>query len=254
MKGYETAVITGASSGIGEELAKRLAADGVKVALLARRRERMDATVAAIEAAGGRALAITCDVTDRHQVADAFKQVEAAYGPVDLMIANAGVAQVMSADRLDLDVAERTYKINVFGTLYAISAVLPSMMGRRKGHIVGISSMASVRAYPGLMAYSASKSAMNRELEAVRNRVRKWGVSVSTICPGYIRTEMTENASLPQPMRMELGPAVDKIYKAIMKRKRYYIFPFAMALVTKLMAWLPDFLFDPLAERYDPNL
>lgn len=244
---YECAVITGASSGLGRALAARLAEAGVKVAMLGRRLERMAEQAAAIEASGGAAAAIQCDVTDPAAVQHAMGQARDALGPIDLLIANAGVAQPMAADQLDLATFEWTYRVNVFGALYAIAAVLPDMIQRRQGHIVGISSQAAYRAYPRLLAYCGSKAAMNQELEAIRNRVHQWNIDVTTICPGFIRTAMTEAHDLPQPMRMELEPAVDRIYRAIRRRRKFYTFPLTMAWYHRLMNILPPAVFDPFA-------
>lgn len=207
----------------------------------------MKEQAAAIEAAGGTATAIQCDVTDRDAVQHAVREARDALGPIDRMIANAGVAEPMAADHIDLRTFEWTYRVNVFGALYAIAAVLPEMIQRRKGHIVGISSQAAYRAYPGMLAYCGSKAALNQELEAIRNRVHRWGIDVTTICPGFVRTAMTEAHELPQPMRMELDPAVDRMYQAIRRRRKFCTFPTTMAWYHRLMSILPPAIFDPVA-------
>ena len=248
---YNCAVITGASSGIGEALAKRFASAGVKVALLARRTERIESTAEKIRNAGGEAIAIQCDVTDNNATQAAIEETQKRFGPIDLLIANAGFGQKISAEQIDLNKFEQTYKVNILGAIYSIAAVLPDMIERRNGHIVGISSHASYRAYPKFMGYSGTKAALNRELEAMRNRLYKWNIDVTTICAGFIRTEMTEKADIPQPLRMELEPATGRIYRAILKRRKFYSFPAIAAWYHRFAGIMPPALFDPIARRLD---
>jgi short-subunit dehydrogenase len=248
---YECAVITGASSGIGEALANRFASAGVKVALLARRTGRIESRAKSILDSGGQAIAIQCDVTDKNATQSAIEETRKQLGPIDLLIANAGIGQEITAEKIDLNKLELTYQVNVFGAIYSIAAVLPEMIERQRGHIVGISSHAAYRAYPKFMGYSGTKAALNRELEAMRNRLYKWNINVTTICAGFIRTEMTEKADIPQPMRLELEPATNRIYRAILKRKKFYSFPVIAAWYHRFANIIPPAVFDPLARRLD---
>lgn len=250
---YECAVITGASSGIGAALADRFAGAGVKVALLARRGEAIESKAAGIRKSGGKAIAIPCDVTDNHAVQAAIEETKKKFGTIDLLIANAGFGRPTRADRMDINTFENTYKVNVFGVMYSIAAVLPEMIQNRRGHIVGISSHAAYRAYPQFTGYSGTKAALNRELEAIRNRVYKWNIDVTTICAGFIKTEMTEKADVIQPMKMELEPATGRIYRAILKRRKFYSFPSIAAWYHRIASMMPPVLFDPIARSVDKD-
>jgi len=243
---YDCAIVTGASSGIGASLSLRLATDGVKVGLLARRVERLESLVDQIEKANGQALAIPCDVTDQDAVQAATDEVRTQFGPVDLMVANAGVGYPMQIDDQEIDRYKRMYEVNVFGAMHSILAVLPGMIERQRGHIVGISSIAAFRAYPHMLGYAGTKAALNHELEAVRNRTYRWNVDVTTICPGFIKTEMTEAADMPQPFRMDLEPAVELMYRAIRRRRVFYAFPMIPAWYHRLISILPPMLYDRL--------
>lgn len=246
---YKVALITGASSGLGEGIALALARAGVKVGLLARRLDKLKDLVAKIETFGGQAIAIKCDVTISTEVKAAHSTLVAAFGSVDLLIANAGIAKVMKADRFDLKDFEQTYQVNLFGAIYAVHAVLPDMIKNRRGHIVAISSLASFRGYPKFFAYGGSKSALNREMESLRNRVYARGIKVTTICPGFIRTELTSQLAVNQPFLMELEPAVQKILLAIRRNHRLYLFPFPASFLARFMVFLPERLFDTLVRR-----
>lgn len=247
------AVITGASSGIGAELGRRYAQKGMRVALLARREGRLREVEQEIISTGGEAKVFVCDVGDRSEVLSAIREIISCWGRVDLAIANAGVANVHTADEFNLDLIESTYKVNLFGALNLASAVLPQFKLQGRGHLVGISSLASYRGLPNLLSYGGSKSALNRDFEAIRNWVYKYNIHVSIICPGFIKTEMTDGKPLSQPLSLTLERAVDKIERAIHKRKRFYAFPWPMAMAMRFLYVLPGWLFDPIARLY-PHL
>jgi short-subunit dehydrogenase len=242
---YRVAVITGASSGIGRRLAERLAERGVKVALLARRTELLNEVASAIEAAGGTALACPCSVSDRDAVNAAVAKAAAQLGEIDLVIANAGVAGTQTVEEFDLGEVEKMYGVNLFGALNVIGACLPGMIERRRGHVVGVSSLASFMAFPNMIGYSGSKVALNHELDAMRNALRRYGIAVTTLCPGFIRTAMTEESDHRQPMLMDLEPATRRMLRAIFARRRRYAFPAVLALTLRFITALPT----PIADR-----
>ncbi len=249
MSTKQVAIITGASSGLGEGLAIALAGRGIRVGLLARRLDRLKNLEERINNSGGEAFAVACDVSQEDDVKAAHREIASRFGEVDLLIVNAGIALNMGRDILNPSMLEQIYRVNLFGPIYSIQEVLPGMLQRRKGHIVALSSLASFRGYPKLQGYSGSKSALNRELECLRNRVYKKGVHVTTICPGFIRTELTEKMPVNQPFLMELDPAVKMILSAIDKKKRRFLFPFPMSLMTWWMSVLPDRIFDIIVRR-----
>lgn len=244
---YHAAVITGASSGIGRRLAERLAGQGVNVALLARRAEQLADVAEGIRTAGGTALPIPCSVTDRAAVNSAVTQAREALGEIDLVIANAGVAGTQTVETLDLEKVEQMYAVNLFGALNVIGACLPPMIEQRRGQIVGISSLASLMAFPNMIGYSGSKVALNHELDAMRNALRRYNVAVTTICPGFIRTPMTADADHRQPLIMEIEPAVERMLKVILRRRRRYAFPALLAFTLRTIAALPTRVADSLA-------
>lgn len=235
------AVVTGASSGIGRELAKALAREGCRVGLVARRQELLDALVGEIQGAGGTAAAAAADVGDREQVRRAIGALADALGPIDLLVANAGVGINTKIDPLNVEAIEQTFQVNVLGAIYAIDAVLPAMLQRGSGHIAAVSSLAAYRSLPGLEAYCASKSALSAFLEGFRVHVRRRGIAVTTICPGYVHTPMTgENTSMP--FVISAGDAATRIVRALRRRDKVCNFPWPTARLAKLGRWAPDWL------------
>src|SRR5438270_431907 len=131
----QVAVVTGASSGIGWALAKRLAAEGYKVGLTARRQSNLEALAAEIRAAGGTAAMAAADVSDRSQTQEAFRQLTRALGPVDLLVANAGIGYPTLLEPMNVADIEKTFRVNVLGVVYSLEAVLPDMLRRGSGHL-----------------------------------------------------------------------------------------------------------------------
>jgi len=233
-------VITGASSGIGNALAKELVRHGAKVGLLARRVALLEALAAEIQALGGTAAIAPADITDRHATVAAIHQLRDRLGPVDLLVANAGIGVPTSLEPLDTEQTELTFRVNTFGVVYAIEAVLPDMLKRGQGHLAAVSSIGAYKGLPGESAYCASKAAVNTYMEGLRIQLRKRGVAVTTICPGFIKTPMTNVNQFKMPFIMEADRAAQKIARALYKRKKVYNFPWQMALLMKLTRWLPD--------------
>ena len=245
--------ITGASSGFGAGLARHFAQRGDPVALVARRMDRIETLAAEIDAEGGRAIAIECDVRDRDAVHRAVERCNSELGPVGLLIANAGVSRQMSATGFDATILQAIFEVNVYGAAYCIEAVLPDMLAARAGQIVGISSLASYNGIPGLGAYSASKAALSTLLESLRIELRPKGISVTSIHPGFVRTEMTRHNAARLPFLMELDEAVEHIVTAIGRHDSEYAFPWQTATISRLGRLLPnrlsDRLFAALASR-----
>jgi short-subunit dehydrogenase len=233
-------LITGASSGIGLALSRRLAGEGTKVALVARRKDLLDQWAGEIGLAGGVALALHGDVRDRIAVREAVRRTESELGPIDLLIANAGVGHVTPAGTFDSASFEDTIRTNLLGPAYAVEAVLPSMLTRRAGQIVGISSLASYRGLPRSHAYCASKSGLNAFLEGLRAEIADRGVRVTTVCPGFVRTPMIEKGTSPMPFLLEADEAARRILRAVRAGRRVYNFPWPMAALMALVRVLPN--------------
>lgn len=211
------ALITGASSGLGRGLALRLARDGYGVGLAARRKERLAEVAGEIEAAGGRAAVLPCDVSVRDEVRAAVAECRDALGGVDLLVANAGVSENTFPDRLDALEVERIHRINFFGAVYAVEAVLPSML--------------------------------HNFLESLRIDLRDTGVDVTVIAPGYVRTPMTDVNEYSMPFLMDLDDAVERMHRAIRRRKRAAHFPGPLAAFAWIAQILPAGLYDWIGSR-----
>lgn len=249
------AIITGASSGIGLELARELALRGWALALLARRTELLDDAVRAI---GENAVAIPCDVTDSGAVHDAVKHGESRLGGAfDLAVANAGVGIPSHATKFNLADAEQTIRVNVLGMMYLFDAVIPAMVERGSGRFVGVASVAGLRGLPTAAPYSASKAAMQAFLEASRIELAPYGVGVTIVNPGFIQTAMTEKNRFKMPFLMKAEPAARIIADGIERGARVVEFPWRMSMLIRAGRLLPDAIYEritgPFARRKDPS-
>lgn len=244
-------VVTGASSGIGRSLARRLAAGGEPVALLARRKDLLDTLVEEIESAGGQALALACDVTDRTAVLDAVRSAEERFGPTARLVANAGGGSETFVDSFAAAHVASIIDLNVVGAANCIEAVLPGMLARRSGHLVATSSLAGYRGLPAAAAYSAAKAALTNLMESLRIDLRPRGVDVTVIAPGFVRTKPGKKKK--KPFQMDLEPATLLMHRAIVARKPYYAFPKSLVALIWLGRILPCSLYDRLLAGRGPK-
>lgn len=247
--GYRAAFITGASSGLGAGLARRLAAEGCAVALSARREERLRALADEIGARGGRALPCPSDVTDKEALQAAIRRAADALGPIDLLVANAGISQMTLVEDFDAELVERHLRINFLGAVYAVEAVLPGMLERDRGHLVAMGSLAGYGGIPKTAAYSASKGALHNFFESLRVDLRDTGVDVTMLTPGYIRTPLTEKNLHSMPFLMDLDDALDRMMDAIRKRKGLLAIPRPLSTLAWLAQVFPTRLYDWLASK-----
>ena len=243
------AAITGASSGIGAELARQLAALGVRVGLTARRAEDLDALARSIREGGGVAAVAPADATDPVATRSALGRIASDLGPIDLLIANAGVGLGTPAGAFSAEAFGRMIGVNLLGPAHALEAVLPGMIERERGHVVGISSLAAYRGLPGSAGYSASKAGLTALLEGLRPELRRLGVDVTVIHPGYVRTPMTIGQANWQPFVMGVEPAVRIMIRGIAARRGRVDFPWPMVRLLDLARVLPGWMFDPVASR-----
>ncbi|THH34918.1 SDR family oxidoreductase [Neolewinella litorea] len=189
----KVAIITGASSGIGEATAKKLAADGVKVVLAARRASRLNELKKEIEKAGGEALVVETDVTKPKDVKQLVEQTKAAFGPCDILVNNAGIMPLSYMKNLHVDEWLKMVDVNVNGVLHCLAETLPDMVERKQGHIVNISSVAGREVMVGSAVYSATKFAVRALSDGLRQELApKHGIRVTCIEPGAVETELTE--------------------------------------------------------------
>lgn len=249
----QVAVITGASSGIGWALAKELARQGAKVGLVARRRDNLTALADEITRSGGTAALACADVADRAAVAAAIGEVTGRLGPADLLVANAGVGAPTTVEPLNTEAVERMFRVNVFGVVYAIEAVLPAMLARGRGHLAAVSSVAAYKGLPGESGYCASKAAVNTFLEGLRIQLRGRGVAVTTICPGFVETPMTAVNKFRMPWLMSAERAARLIAGALLRKKKVYNFPRRMGALMWLTGWLPDWVVARAMSQYNDD-
>ena len=246
----EVAIVTGASSGIGRALAVELAREGYRVGLIARRADRLDALAAQIRDEGGRAECVPAGVTGRDEIQGAIADLEERLGPVDLLVANAGIALGTDALVPAADALEAEFRVNVFGVFYAIEAVVPSMRDRGDGHVVVISSLAAHRGLPGAAGYCASKAALTRLVEGLRPDWARAGIHATTVHPGYVRSEMTDRNRFRMPLLMDTDRAARLIARAIRRKRKVYEFPWRMSLLVRyLVRHLPDRVLASLVRR-----
>jgi short-subunit dehydrogenase len=242
-------VITGASSGIGRALAVELARRGARLGVTARREERLAELVETIREAGGTIEARTCDSTDRHATLDAVRSLQRSLGPVDMLIANAGVGRTAGADPMNIPAFEEMVRTNLLGVAYAFEAVMEGMLARKSGHLVAISSLAALKGLPGSAGYCATKAAVNTYCEGLRIELLHRGVAVTCVCPGFVKTEMTAGKTHPMPLLMEPDAAARRIVRALVRRPAMYCFPWRLALLMRLSRWLPDWLIAKLVAK-----
>jgi short-subunit dehydrogenase len=247
----QVAVVTGASSGIGWALAKVLAGRGCKVGIVARRRSLLDRLADEITKSGGTVAASSADVGDRTQVLSAITDIAGRLGPVDLLIANAGVGAPTLVDPLNVADIETQFRVNTLGVVYAIEAVLPDMLRRGKGHLAAVSSLGAMKGLPGESAYCASKAAVNVFMEGLRIQLRDRGIAVTTICPGFVKTPMTAVNDFHMPFCLEADEAARRIVRALERRRKVFNFPLPTTLLMRLTHWLPDWLMARVMHSYN---
>ena len=249
----QVAVVTGASSGIGWALARALAAEGCKVGLVARRREQLADLSAQIEKSGGTVAHAVADVAERDQAVAAMREVADRLGPVDLLIANAGVGAPTTVEPFNVADVEKMFRVNVLGVIYTLEAVLPRMIERRRGHLAAVSSIAAYKGLPGESGYTASKAAVNVFMDGLRVQLRSKGIAVTTICPGFVQTPMTEVNEFKMPFLLSADEAARRILRALKRKRKVYNFPWQMALLMKCLRWAPDWLLERMMHTYNEN-
>jgi short-subunit dehydrogenase len=235
-------VITGASSGIGEALARHYASPDTTLGLLARRSSSVSLP--------GNVIAYEVDVSDVTALAQVARDFIERFGAPDLVIANAGISVGTHGDDLrDIEKLRRVLDVNVAGLAATLAAFAPAMRHARRGTLAGIASVAGFRGLPGAGAYSASKAAAISWLESLRTELVGSGVSVVCVCPGYIDTPMTRVNRYRMPFLLDPHDAARRIARVISAKRRVAVVPWQMALVGTLLRMLPGWLYDRLAAR-----
>ncbi|GAB4419538.1 MAG: SDR family oxidoreductase [Sideroxydans sp.] len=236
--------LTGASSGIGLALARRYLAQGAQVAVVARRSEPLQGLAAEFP---DLVFPYVLDVRDAAALRTAAADFMARTGTPDIVIANAGVSiGTLTRHAEDNDVFQHVLDINLQGAVHTFQPFMAAMKQAGRGRLVGIASVAGFRGLPGAGAYSASKAALISYLESLRLEMHGSGVKVVTICPGYIRTPMTDINPYPMPFMLEVDDAARRIARIIERGCSFKVVPWQMAIVGRLLKLLPNWLYDRL--------
>jgi short-subunit dehydrogenase len=239
--------ITGASSGIGEALARHYARSASVIGLAARRKTQLDTLAGSLQV---ECATYSLDVSDAEACVRAAGDFVRRFGAPDLVIANAGVSVgTHGDDPADMAKLRRVLDVNVVGLAATLAAFAPSMRAARNGTLCGIASVAGFRGLPGAGAYSSSKAAAISWLEALRVELRGSGVAVVTICPGYIDTPMTQVNRYRMPFLLPADEAARRIARAIEAKRRFAVIPWQMAIVGRIMRLLPGAVYDRLTAR-----
>ncbi|HUR93353.1 MAG TPA: SDR family oxidoreductase [Gemmatimonadales bacterium] len=201
----KVALVTGGSRGLGLVLARELARQGARVAICARDEAELERARDELEATGAEILALPCDLTVRHQVGAMLTQLRDRFGPVEILINNAGTIQVGPMEEMTPEDYDQAMRVHFWGPLYTTLGVLPEMRRRQAGRIVNISSVGGKISVPHLLPYSASKFALVGFSEGLRGALAKEGVYVTTVCPGLMRTGSPRNATFKGQHREEFA-------------------------------------------------
>lgn len=237
--------ITGASSGIGQAMAHAYYEAGYNLALVARRTNEIESWASQHHISPDRYKIYSANVSNIDSIVAACKACIATQGLPDVVIANAGISfGVDTAIREDLDQLAKTYATNNIGLAATFHPFIQGMLQRKSGKLVGIGSVAGIRGMPGHGAYCASKAAVISYCESLRGELRGSGVQVVTICPGYVKTPMTEKNPFPMPFLMEAGDFARKSLTKIEAGSSYSVIPWQMGVVAKLLRLMPNAIFD----------
>ncbi|MDH4121313.1 MAG: SDR family NAD(P)-dependent oxidoreductase [Deltaproteobacteria bacterium] len=233
--------ITGASSGIGREVARQMAMPGMVFGLVARRLPQLENLKTELERSGARVFLFPVDVTDAQAMGQAARAFLKEAGGIDIVLASAGLS---CADKIQLGdplEASRLIAANVQGVIHTLVPFIPAMIQQRSGHLAAMGSMAGYRGLPDKGAYCASKAAVKTLMDAYRAHLRGTGVMVTTLTPSWIESEQTGLNAHKMPFLVPLPKAASRIIRAIRKNKKTYIFPWqALWIGLPLVRFLPD--------------
>lgn len=245
MKNPKRILITGASSGIGKALALAYAADGVRLFLTARDHKRLEEVRELCIAKGAMVITKSIDVKNKKELRDWILEIGKNYG-FDLVIANAGISAGTLGGNESVTQALEIFEVNVNAVINTVNSAVEVMEKRNIGQIAIISSLAGFNGLPSCPSYSASKAAVRFYGEALRLSLLQHKIEVSVICPGYVRTPMTDVNKFPMPFLISASKAAEIIKGGLAKNKARIAFPLPLYLIVRLMSILPGFIINPL--------
>jgi len=243
---FETALVTGGTTGIGEAIVRQLVAEGCRVVFCARNQEKIDALAAEL---GDLAIGVQADVSDPARAESVVHDAIERLGHLDLLVANAGRGYNVKGPKMKVHHITEVFQLNVMGATATIAAGVEAMVKRKKGILVGISSVASNRGLPTSASYCASKACFSTFLESLRIDLAGTGVYVCDIRPGFIDTPLTKKNKFKMPFLMNAQRGARLILKAVRKRKGIYTFPWQMAILSWFLRHTPSWLFEMVARR-----
>jgi short-subunit dehydrogenase len=251
----QVVIISGAASGIGSELCRLFARRGARIGLIDRDKTRLETFADELRQNGARCAAAVVDVRQRERVQDAVREIVRALGPADILIPCAGICRASTVADLKIAELEEIVHVNFLGMVYLVEAALPSMLERGSGHIAGISSMAGLRGIPFEPAYSASKAAVAAYLESLRSELRRLGITVTTVFPGYVQTPLLDEingmmgADMSRGKALTASDAAGTIVKGIERKCSYIYLPRSLGLSVRLSRLMPPRLYDRVMSR-----
>ncbi len=242
--------IVGASSGLGAFLARELVARGCRVGLLARRDDKLKALA---DELGDAAAWVRADVTQTGQLHAALDLLDKELGGTDIVVTNAGFGRPEPPHKFQAGRSEDMYTVNLLGMVRVLDWALPKFLDAGAGHIVGVASVASYMGLPNTASYCGSKAAMRVHLQSLRVSLRRRGIRVTTICPGYVESELTAKNNFPMPFLWKTDRAARVMADVIEKRRGEVVFPWQMKVIFALMTRLPLALTERWMTRAAPG-
>lgn len=241
--------LIGASSGIGAALAYELARAGARLTLSSRNAEALEQVAQRARSVGAEASVAPLDVTNRLAVMQVASALRARWGEVDALIYSAGQWETLDVASYDAASAERQLDVNLLGLVRAVGAVMPEMVERRAGAIVGIASVAGYAGWPLASAYSASKAGMLAYLQSLRMDLHRHDVQVITVTPGFVESRLTEQNAFKMPFKLTAEEAATTIVAGLEDGKTEIHFPRRLSIPLKLLSALPRPLYEAILRR-----
>ena len=253
MSNQPVILVTGASSGIGEAVARLFAQEGYRVSMAARRLDRLNALAGEIEMKGGQALAVRTDITNYEDIQHLIANTLDQYGQIDILVNNAGFGRIKWLEELDpMEDIQAQIQTNLIATILVAREIVPHMIERRSGHIINMGSMGGLVASPTYTIYSASKFGLRGFTEALRREIGVYGIQVSGIYPGAVKTEFKQHAGIyrktgrttPDSLLLEPGEVARVVLSVVRRPRRELIIPWQM----RFTVWM-NILFPGIVDR-----